>query len=57
MLITTGHDHHDVAGDAVVLRPAGHADGAALRALADAVDAPEQVKRRLQEILASLRQD
>lgn len=39
MLITTGHDHHDVAADAVVLRSAGHADGAALRALAALDDA------------------
>jgi hypothetical protein len=39
MLITTGHDHHDVAADAVVLRTAGHTDGAALRALAALDDA------------------
>ncbi len=39
MLITTGHDHHDVAADAVVLRTAGPADGSALRALAALDDA------------------
>lgn len=39
MLITTGHDHHDLAADAVVLRPARAADGHALRRLAALDDA------------------